>query len=231
MASGSDIIHAALRQYAPNRLIVANELYQSLREKVKEATFYKSLERMTKAGELVHLTKGVYYRPKQTRFGVVPISEHDIASHYMGDRRGLVVGYRMYNQKGLTTQISKNMEILSTALSEERKHILNVLVRKISVALDEETKAIIETLEILQGYRSIEDLNRRAMIAHLEAFADGYSDAAAEKVLSSLKYKKSTIAFMANVLDYRHVKHSLRCHLSTVSDYNIPSMETLYETA
>ena len=191
-------------------------------------TYYKTLERMCKKGFLVHLTKGLYYRPKNTRFGTVPISEKDIVDHYIKDNQGIVLGYRLYNQKGLTTQISKRVEILSSAVPGKKKNIHNVYVMNISISLTPETIPIIETLEILQNYKSIEDINNTALAAYMKEFARQYSDEDTVYVLKNRKYKKSTIAFLESFLNHFQVKNSLNQFLSSLSSYNIPDMKEFY---
>ena len=231
MASYANAVENAIQKYRPNQLIVANELYKTIDQKMPEQTFYKSLERMAKNGKLVHLTKGLYYRPKISRFGTIPITDEEISDHYLKAGHGVMVGYRMYNKKGITTQIGKQVEILSNTLMEEKKNIQNVSVRKISVELNRETVPIIETLEILQDYRRIEDMNVAAMAAYLNHFAEFYSDVAADHVLERVKYKKSTIAFLETILNCMGIRNTLGKYLSPMSDYKIPNLEALYEFA
>lgn len=54
MGSMYGMVDEAVRRYGPNKLIVVNELYKEVSAEVKEQTFYKCLERMSKNGELVH---------------------------------------------------------------------------------------------------------------------------------------------------------------------------------
>lgn len=231
MASSTETVALNLSLYQPNQLIIASDLYRSVSDRVTEAAFYKTLERFCDAGSLVHLAKGVYYRPKASRFGTVPISEKDIADFYLQNGAGIVVGYRLYNKKGLTTQIGKRMEIFSTSLKEDRKNIRNVSIRRIPVRLEKETIPVIETLEILQAYDSIEDLNKNALYHYMSQFASVYSDEAFKYVVRGIKYKKSTIAFLAAFLNHFHIKNSLSEYLSPVSSYKIPNMEVFYESA
>lgn len=231
MTSYAGAVEEAVKKYEPNQIIVANELYRATLPYIPEATYYKSMERLVKNGTLVHLTKGLYYRPKMTRFGSVPISEEEISNHYLQSGEGMLVGYRMFNRKGITTQIGKQVEILSNTIPEEKKNIKNVSVRRITAKINEETIPVIEILEILQSYHKIEDMNTKALITSLEAFAEHYSDEAAQHVLSHMKYKKSTIAFLNSVLNHLKVRNSLNKYLSPLSDYQIPNMEALYEVA
>lgn len=228
MNSYANYIETIIEHEPENKLLEASALYSQSFSTIPEMTYYKTLERMCKKGFLVHLTKGLYYRPKNTRFGTVPISEKDIVDHYIKDNQGIVVGYRLYNQKGLTTQISKRVEILSSAVPGKKKNIHNVYVMNISISLTPETIPIIETLEILQNYKSIEDINNTALAAYMKKFARQYSDEDTVYVLKNRKYKKSTIAFLESFLNHFQVKNSLNQFLSSLSSYNIPDMKEFY---
>lgn len=230
MYSYANYIETIIEHEPENKLLEASALYSQSFSTIPEMTYYKALERMCKKGILVHLTKGLYYRPKNTRFGTVPISEKDIVDHYIKDNQGIVVGYRLFNQKDLTTQISKRVEVLSSAVPGKKKNIHNVYVINISISLTPETIPIIETLEILQNYKSIEDINDTALAAYMKDFARHYADEATVYVLKNRKYKKSTIAFLESFLNYFKVENTLNQFLSSLSSYAIPDIEEFYES-
>jgi len=218
-----------IKTYGFNKLIFANELYYELQSKsfgcMSSDAYYKALERLVKGGTLVRLTTGVYYKPKSTRFGIVPISDEEIANYYLDNNSGIEVGYKMYNKKGLTTQVGKRIQILSTVTDEEHKNLKNVSVEKISMALNPETVTAIEILEILQSYNKIEDLNLNAFVSQMRSFSENYSEEAINYVISNRKYKKSTIAFLKTILDRLNIQNNLSAHLSETSNYIIPSVE------
>ena len=230
MNSYANYIETIIEHEPENKLLEASALYSQSFSTIPEMTYYKTLERMCKKGILVHLTEGLYYRPKNIRFGTVPISEKDIVDHYIQDNQGIVIGYRLFNQNGLTTQISKRVEVLSSAVPGKKKNIHNVYVMNISISLTPETIPIIETLEILQNYKSIEDINNTALAAYMKDFARQYSDEDAVYVLKNRKYKKSTIAFLESFLNYFKVENTLNQFLSSLSSYNIPDMEEFYRS-
>ena len=64
MNSYAKYIETVIEQEPENKLLEASILYQKSFGTVPEMTYYKTLERMSKQGSLVHLTKGLYYRPK-----------------------------------------------------------------------------------------------------------------------------------------------------------------------
>lgn len=231
MESYAKCIITGLLAEQENKIFEASDVYNKRFKAIPESSYYKTLERLCRKGIIVHLTKGLYYRPKKSRFGMVPISEEDIIRHYIGNWNGMVIGYRLYNRKGLTTQIGKRVEVLSCNISEQTKNIETVRVTNCNVRFSEETVAVIEVLEILQNYKKIEDINKGALAVLMKKFAENYSDETAVYVLQNLKYKKSTIAFLRTFLDYHGVENRLDQFLSVLSSYYIPPMEEFYEAS
>ena len=97
----------------------------------------------------------------------------------------------------------------------------------IKTAVENSTIPIIETLEILQNYSTIQDMNKNRFLAYMKNFTEQYSDEAARYVIENRKYKKSTIAFLERILTWYGVTNSLQQYLSPLSDYKIPSIEEL----
>ncbi|MGI6096077.1 MAG: DUF6088 family protein [Lachnospiraceae bacterium] len=230
MYSYAKYIEAVIGKEPENKLLEASVMYEKSFGTIPELSYYKTLERMSKQGTLVHLTKGIYYRPRKSRFGIVPISEKEIIDYYTRDGQGIVIGYRLYNKKGLTTQISKRVEVLSSVVSEQKKNISNVCVMNSGIVFTKKTIPVIETMEILQNYKNIEDMNKSALAVYMKEFAFKYLDSDTVFVLKNRKYKKSTIAFLESFLNYFGIKNSLSQFLSALSSYEIPGMEEFYES-
>ena len=228
MNSQARAIEEFIFRQPENKILTAKQVYKQLPEHFSEQAFYQTLTRLTQKGMLCHLTKGLYYRPRCSRFGVVPLGEQTIVEHYTAGGQGMVVGYRLYYQLGLTTQISKNVDILSNVLQENKKTVSNVKVSRLDLNFDATICNAIATLEILQNYRNIEDINHRKMAEYMRKFALNYSEDTIRKVLRHRKYKKATIAFLAAFLGYWNTKHTLQQYLSRLSSYAVPPMEEFY---
>ncbi len=231
MSSCAKYITGIVESKPQNQIIEANRLYEKMPDSVSETAYYKALERLCTQGVLIRLARGLYYRPAESRFGIVPISESEIIDHYIGSERGVVIGYRLYNRLGLTTQVGKQVQILSSALDGEQKSIGNIHVINCNLPFSDKAVSVIETMEVLQNYRQIEDISKSALASYMESFAATYSDGDCILILKSKRYKKSTIAFLASFLDYHGIKNSLHHFLSSLSNYKIPNMEEFYESA
>lgn len=229
MNSQARAIEKFIFRQPENKILTAKQVYKQLPEHFSEQAFYQTLTRLTQKGMLCHLTKGLYYRPRCSRFGVVPLGEQAIVEHYTEGGQGMVVGYRLYYQLGMTTQISKNVDILSNVLQENKKTVSNVKVSRLDLNFDATICNAIATLEILQNYRNIEEINHRQMAEYMREFALNYSEDTIRKVLRHRKYKKATIAFLAAFLGYWNTKHTLQQYLSRLSAYAVPPMEEFYQ--
>lgn len=231
MGSNSNKVEMIIEKQDAGSLIDARLLYYMSSLEVSEAAFYKSLERMCKSDKIVRIANGIYYKPNRSKYGIIPVNEADIVEYYTRELSGVVIGYTLYNRVGISTQISKRVEVFSNRLLGDKKTIQNVTIRKLDFSFDDDTIPIIETLEILQNYSRIEDIDNMALSRYLLDFSVKYKDNAAIRVLEHMKYKKSTIAFLEACLNYMGIENTLKRFISSLSSYKYPSMEEIYEVA
>ncbi len=225
-------IKNALQNYNENELIFASRLYKDeLYGKTHEAAYYKALERMCKSGELVRIAKGIYHLPKISRYGIVPPSESEIVSAFTENGKGTVIGYSLYNSLNLTTQIPRTINVLSSAIDSFSKSVRNIVVHKSLLDYTKPVENMVRGLEVLQNFTSIQDISYSAFIEFARDFSSQYNDEVFEKVIAAQSYKKSTIAFMREILEFYGVNNRLDRHLSALSEYKHPRMEEIYEAA
>lgn len=225
-----DIIKNAIEKFAKNELIFASKLYrEQLYDKVNEPAFYKVLERMCKSGELMKIAKGTYYLPKNTKHGIVPPSDKDIIHAYTKNCTGTVIGYTLYNSLNLTTQVSKSIQVMSSALEGFTKTIRNITICQVHINYSKSIIDMIHALEVLQNYYNIQDINYIAFVKFAEELAEKYDEKVFTNVISKITYKKSTIAFLQEILDYYGIENNLNVYLSRLSEYKHPKMKEIYE--
>lgn len=226
------IVKNAVLEFNENELILASKLYkEKLSEYVSEAAFYKTLQRMCESGELVKIAKGTYHLPKFSKYGIVPPSEKEIVSAFIENKTGTIIGYSLYNSLNLTTQIPKTVVVVSSSIDSFTKSIRNVTVHQMSLEFSEEIQNMVHALDVLQNFNSIQDINYTAFLNYTEELASRFNADAFEKIISVKSYKKSTISFLHEILNFYNVQNNLSKYLSTLSDYKHPKMEELYEAA
>ena len=228
----SAVIKTALSSYKENELIHASKLYRKeLVNQISEAAFYKTLERMEKSGELIKISKGIYHLPLVSKYGIVPISTAEIVSTFTSNNNGTVVGYSLYNSLNLTTQVPKTINVISSSLENQTKNIKNVCIKRVSIYFSNEIKKMIHALEVLQDFYNIEDINYPAFISFVKEIAEEYDEKTFEDVIRTINYKKSTISFLQEILNYFDKENNLHKYLSNLSVYKHPTMEEIYEIA
>lgn len=230
--SGRTIVVQAVDKMKPNQVFLAGQLYrEELIGQLTEAAFFKTVERLCKEGMLSKVARGTYCRPKTGKFGVLPPSETEIVKAFTKNHTGMTIGYSLYNSLQLTTQIGKNIEVLTSCIEQGQKTIGNVRLMQCQMEFEPDTQAVIQMLEVLQNYTEIQDLNIRRFLVYADKFSQNYSEEAFREVYYIRRYPKRVIAFLAEILNYYGVTHRLNGYLSALSEYKHPRMEALYESA
>lgn len=212
-----DKIVAYFEECPAGCVVAANELYEKEFSKMSQAAFFKALERLTKEGVLVRAAKGMYAKNESP-------SDDDILNHFFGEDNmdGMYIGSRLYAKYGLTTDYDDEIWLYSTLIPKETCNVGNIHVKKVHIELNYDNTKIIEALEIMQNYDDIPNLNKNKFARYAKRFTKSYNDDAAVYVISSMKYKKSTVAFMKKVLDMYKIPNTLQQFLSYASRYKIP---------
>ena len=195
-------------------LIMTGKLYRDKYSSVmSEVAFAQAVSRLCRSGKITRISKGIYCYPKKTSFGTVLPSDRDIVRIFTMDSYGVVVGYDLYNELGITTQVSKKKLVYSSMSEEQLKQIGNVVVHKYDLEYTPEIKTIIKMMEVLHHYRDIQDINGSMMIHALERLVSEYSDEAFDVVQKEIGYPKWVIAFLREVLNYYHIPNNLNRYL------------------
>lgn len=128
-------------------------------EASKKDAVVKALNRMVAAGKISKLSKGKFYKPNKSRFGILEPSVYQIAKDLLeqnGEIIGYITGYNSYNEMGLTTQIPATLQI---GTNKYRRQVKRGLY-KISfiVQPNKIKKTNIELLRILDAIRFIREI-------------------------------------------------------------------------
>ena len=201
-------------------VVVANDLFEKHFLKMGQDAFFRALERLNDDGIIVRIGKGLYIKRADKDKDLDEI----LLNYFFGEdnARGMFIGYRLYNKYRITSTKNDTVELFSEVIRTKEFNVGHIRVRKPGVILDFENTRIIEALEILQNYYSIDGLDKNKFARYAKQFARGYNDEVAVYVISNTRYKKSTIAFMKKILDMYKVENSLMQFLSYSSKYKVP---------
>jgi Family of unknown function (DUF6088) len=133
-------------------LCIAKEDYQ---------TVAKVLERLQKKETIKKISKGVFYKPKQTIFGEIKPDYNEQLKPFLfknGKRVAYVTGTSLYNQLGLTTQMAFRIKIASRSsrISIDRG-ALKASAVKSYVEVTEDNYQLLGFLDAIKDIKSIPD--------------------------------------------------------------------------
>ena len=127
----------------------------------KFVTAAQSLSRLTKKGVITRLARGKYYKPQQSKFGNSRPRESAVINALtirQNKRIGYLTGLSVYNQLGLTSQVSNTL-VIATANPLQPKNIEGYkvkYVRRNTSFLDEDIP-LLQLLDALRDIKTIPD--------------------------------------------------------------------------
>ena len=155
-------------------------------------TFMKILNRLQDEGILSPVSKGVWL---VDRHGSEHIdTDAAILEQYAGGLRGMVVGYAMYNEIGVSTHKEETVRIYTKMIPDgSHKNIGKYHLTGADILFTGSVKRLLRTLELIEAGTGIEDVD---YLRYHEIRLDGlgaYSDPEFEEICRSIRYQYSTI--------------------------------------
>ena len=113
---------------------------------------------MVASGKIAKLSKGKYYKPENTPFGNLQPNQAQVLKDLLeenGKITGYLTGYSIYNQLGLTTQVSNTVQIGKNQVRPnfKRERYTIAFVKQKNII----TKDNIPLLQVLDAIRYIKD--------------------------------------------------------------------------
>ncbi|MBK9510963.1 MAG: hypothetical protein IPO04_16705 [Cytophagaceae bacterium] len=205
----------------------------------KKEAIIKALNRMAASGKIAKLSKGKYYKPENTPFGKLQPSLAQIVKDLLeenGKILGYLTGYSIYNQLGLTTQVSNTIQIgkneIRSAFKRER-YSISYVKQKNTI-----TKENIPLLQILDAIRYIKNIPDAKIEASCRRFL-GILQALKPKeretlVRLALKYPPATRALLGAMFDELtevSLAKDLMKSLNSITKYKLGGVQVALPTA
>ena len=206
---------------------------------MNKETIIKALNRMVASGKICKLAKGKYYKPETTVFGNLQPNQAQVVKDMLdndGKPVGYLTGYSIYNQLGLTTQVSNAIQIGKNAIRppfKREQYFINFIKQKNII-----TKENIPLLQILDAIRYIKKipdttvvLSCKRLMAILKGLTEGNITTL---VRLALKYPPATRALLGALLDANgntQLTKPLQISLNPISTYNFTGVNKILETA
>jgi|SRR5690242_9397092 len=204
----------------------------------KEALI-KALNRLATSGKIVKLSKGKFYKPETTPFGNLQPNQAQIVKDLLetdGKVTGYLTGYSIYNQLGLTTQISSAIQVgkneVRPAFKRER-YTISFVKQKNTI-----TKENIPLLQLLDAVRYIKKIPDTTVTSSCKRFLAIVKELSEKDkntlVRLALKYPPTTRALLGALLETSgsiDLTESLRKSLNPITVYKLLSINKVLPVA
>lgn len=152
----TDIIGDKINRLPSGYIFTYNDFYPEV-GKVDALT--KALSRMVMEGRIRKLSPGRFYKPRLSEFGELKPEIYQVVKDLLeqnGKVTGYITGYSVYNQLGLTTQVSS---IIQIGVNEFKKGITRGMYKiRFVTQPNKITKENIPLLRILDAIRNIKEI-------------------------------------------------------------------------
>jgi hypothetical protein len=173
----------------------------------KEQALTKTLSRMYKNGELARVSKGKYYKPIATQFGQLRPKEEELIKALTSNNNkqtGYLTGMSLYNQMGLTSQISNDLVIAQNTVQPNKKLIgYNIRYTKRTVKIKKE---YIPLLQLLDAFRDIKSISDAPIDQSVKILGAKIADLANKDIQTMINlskdYNPATRALLGAILNY-----------------------------
>ena len=194
---------------------------------------------MVASGKIAKLSKGKYYKPKNTVFGNLQPDQYQVVKDLLEDDgkvTGYLTGYSIYNQLGFTTQVSNTIQIGKNEIRPSLKrgyYTIAFIKQKNTI-----TKDNIPLLQILDSIRyikkipdsSIESAGKRL----LAIIKDLTNENKITLVKLALKYPPAAKALLGALLDTAgntKLTEPLLKSLNPISGYKFLGLDKVLNSA
>ncbi len=150
----------------------------------KKSSVAIELSRLFKKGVVKKISKGKFYKPKQTRFGEITPSDEEIAKSYLVENSAYITGYGGYNQLGLTTQIPNVITIASSRVPSRIK-VENVNIKFVPNIANSGVKEtqILQILDALRDIKNIPDNSPNDVVLSIKKIVQKFDKEKINKML------------------------------------------------
>ena len=194
---------------------------------------------MVASGKIVKLAKGKYYKPEITPFGDLLPDQKQVVKDLLEDNGkilGYLTGYSIYNQLGLTTQVSNTIQIGRNQIRpnfKRERYTISFIKQRNTI-----TKENIPLLQILDAVKYIKKIPDASLESSCKRFLVILRDLSASDkstlVRLALKYPPVTRALSGAILEQLQQINSIQPlikSLNPITKYKLKGVSKVLSTA
>jgi hypothetical protein len=205
----------------------------------KKETIIKALNRMAASGKIVKLTRGKFYKPEITAYGDLQPKLHQIVKDLLEDNRktiGYLTGYSVFNQLGLTTQVSNIIQIGKNEIrpSFKRERYTISFIRQKNTIMKENIP-LLQILDAIRYIKKIPDTSNAIAVKRILAIISGLKE---NEILVfvrlALKYPPAARALTGALLQEagkKNVTEPLSKSLNPITTFGLSGITNIISSA
>lgn len=205
----------------------------------KKEAVIKALNRMVALNKIAKLSKGRYYKPEGTVFGNLQPTQSQVVKDLLendGKVIGYLTGYSIYNQLGLTSQISNTIQIGKNETRPEFKrerYIISFIKQKNTITKD--NIPLFQILDAIRFIKKIPDANTESSCKRFLAILNDLSfNDKTTMVRLALKYPPVTRALLGALLcetGETKLTETLQKSLNPITVFKLPGISKILLTS
>lgn len=199
----------------------------------------KALNRMVASGKIAKLAKGKYYKPENTPFGNLQPSQFQVVKDLLeenGKITGYLTGYGIYNQLGLTTQVSNTIQIGKNQIRPNfirERYKIAFLKQKNTIT--KESIPLLQLLDAIRYIKKIPDATVEASCARFLVIIKNLTDKEINTLVRlALNYPPATRALVGSLLDQLQKGNTIELlfkSLNPITTYRLTGASKVLSTA
>ena len=199
----TDLINNTIDRFACGFVFTASDFSIDVS---KQKSVNKVLEILVKEGKIRRLSKGRFYKPKMTKLGELPPDSYQIVKDLLtenGKRIGYITGYQIFNELGLTTQVSAVLQIgtIKDKKNTKRSYYRIMFVKQWNT-ITKENIPLLQLLDCLRFFKIIPDSMPKDRCQRLLYLLSKLNDIQRNKIKKlALKYPPQAIALLGAMLE------------------------------
>jgi len=222
------IVESRVSRMKSGRLVTYSDFKDESR--TSPQALAKAFQRLVDRGELERHSKGVFYKPKQTRFGKLRPSDSEVLRNLMtadGKFHGYVSGQDVFRLFQMSTQIPSTKTIAIDS-AKRRTSLTSFNVRFVQSYVSSFAKEDIVKLQLLDALRFIKkamDTNPDVIVSKFIEIISNWSERDVRQLVRfGLKYPPSTRALLGAISEqvgYDKYVDIIRGSLNPSTSYTI----------
>lgn len=189
----------------------------------------KTLSRLVAAGKIVRLSKGQFYKPEKTEFGLLQPPEYQIVKDLLEEKNkivGYITGVSIYNKLGLTSQVSNTIQIGTNIDRKSRKRgKYNIRFLRQKNTITKENTYMLQVLDAVRFIKRIPDADVNESCKRIiSIFRDFSHEDRIAIVKYALKYNPGTKALTGAILDHiseKNITDQLYKSINPATDFDL----------